>query len=218
MSLPEIDLSERLGVSKKIANQVYDRSREVTDDLKANAQQALEEEVAHRLTMTVLGERETDLREEADQLETVIKGIKHDPVAEAPVPAPEPAPEPTPAPEAAPEPAPVAPEPQVAPAPSASADNHTTINIGKDNNGDAVVPHPRNWGWLEICAALVTALIAFFIGRGTRDWIVSLSDLTGDWAGFMSFLWVFALTAVGFFLGGTLMAIVNNRSRDTTTT
>lgn len=165
MSKPEIDLGERLGVSKKIADQVHDRAREVKMGLKENEKNKKNESVAHRATMFVLAEREADLLEEAGDLDTVIEGIQVEPVVETPAPAPVSEPAPAPAPAAAPEPAPVpeqpeAPEPQAMAAPTTPA---TAVVVNGNNGGDAVVHHPREWGVFAWIVAGFAALIGLFI-------------------------------------------------------
>ncbi len=194
MSKPEIDLGERLGVSKSIADQVHERAREVKKGLKQNAQQADEELIAHRATMFVLDDRATDLREEAGQLDVVIHGITAEPVVETPAPAAEPPP-PAPAPVAEPEPVP---EPQglgVEPAAEKQAGNGNataTKVVAKDRTNSPSLSDPRYWGVFVWIVAIFAAIVGLLIAGlwPVDQWIRAETGGNGlllDW--FMTMLW-----------------------------
>lgn len=77
--------------------------------------------------------------------------------------------------------------------------------------------NPRHWSWMQWFCAVIGAFVALLISLNTRDWFAGLADVHGtpDW--FFRAGWIVAVTVTGFFGGGLIGSLIDERRANNNT-
>lgn len=71
--------------------------------------------------------------------------------------------------------------------------------------------NPRHRSWMQWVCAFIGALVALVISLNTRDWFAGLADVNGTPNWLFRAGWIVAVTAAGFFGGGLIGSLIDER-------